>query len=100
MAVQNDREELPSMSRLGKYATVAHTFFESEHGYSDGFKVHKRAWAWTTAADRLHVLAQDSKRFGSFHLCRSPRIVLSAEDDMPTVRRGTKLSACYRFCRL
>lgn len=39
-------------------------FYQTDHGYPDGFAVDPRGWVWTTAADGIHVVAPDRTRLG------------------------------------
>ncbi len=39
-------------------------FYQTDHGYPDGFAVDPRGWVWTTAADGVHVVAPDRARLG------------------------------------
>ena len=39
-------------------------FCHASHGVPDGFKVDRRGWLWTTAADGVHILAPDRTRLG------------------------------------
>lgn len=39
-------------------------FYQTDHGYPDGFKVDERGWVWTTAADGVHVVAANRTRLG------------------------------------
>ncbi len=39
-------------------------FYQTDHGYPDGFAVDRRGWVWTTAADGIHVVAPDRTRLG------------------------------------
>ena len=39
-------------------------FYQTDHGYPDGFAVDERGWVWTTAADGIHVVAPDRTRLG------------------------------------
>jgi gluconolactonase len=39
-------------------------FCHADHGYPDGFAVDCRGWVWTSAADGLHVWAEDRRKLG------------------------------------
>ena len=39
-------------------------FYQTDHGYPDGFAVDGRGWVWTTAADGIHIVAPDRTRLG------------------------------------
>ena len=39
-------------------------FYHTDHGVPDGFTVDPRGWVWTTAADGIHVLADDRTPLG------------------------------------
>ena len=39
-------------------------FYQTDHGYPDGFTVDPRGWVWTSAADGIHVVAPDRTRLG------------------------------------
>ena len=39
-------------------------FYQTDHGYPDGFAVDRRGWVWTSAADGIHVVAPDRTRLG------------------------------------
>ena len=39
-------------------------FYQTDHGYPDGFAVDRRGWVWTTAADGIHIVAPDRTRLG------------------------------------
>ena len=39
-------------------------FCHTDHGYPDGFKVDRRGWVWTSAADGVHVWSPDRRKLG------------------------------------
>lgn len=81
MAVQNDREELPSMSRLGKCATVAHTFLSlsmvtrTASRYMSGRGLGQRLPIRSTSWRRIASGSAHSTCAGHLELCFQRKMI-------------------------